>query len=104
MRRLVVLSLVSACAHPAFGPSSDERLEQAVNDSRQGAASEDAVAQELAKRSCSGDRKRLGEAEQEDRPDADRLAAFVKLFGEITQRQTELDKIIKENPGAEFSG
>jgi hypothetical protein len=99
----VPLALV-ACAHPAYGPDSDSRLEAAVADDKKSAQSEEGVARQLSERSCGGDKKKLTDAEQDDKPDADRLKEYIRLYTDLLQRQKEIDKLIRDNPGAEFAG
>lgn len=105
MRLATVVALVAllGCAHPAYGPSSDDRLESAVKETEANAETDDTVAKEIEKRACGGQRRQLADAMRDDKPDAERLTAVMKMYLELKQKGDELDKIIKANPGAEFA-
>jgi hypothetical protein len=94
---------LTGCASRAYGPDSDTRLEMAVRDMQRSRTSEEAVAKKLAGYSCDVDRKRLAEAEQAQRADGDRLIKFIKLYADLASRQQEMDKLLNENPGAEYA-
>ena len=101
---VVALTALLGCAHPAYGPSSDDRLESAVKEAQTGdTLSDDAVGKEIQKRTCTGQRKQLSDAIRDDKPDSERLTAVMKIYAELKQKGDELDKIIKANPGAEFA-
>jgi hypothetical protein len=90
--------LFTAClAHTAYGPSSDDRLDESTSErpSRDGA--------EAAALSCSDLAVQLRKARLDDQPEADRLKALIEIFGVARSRADRLDEAIGRNPDLVYS-
>jgi hypothetical protein len=93
---LAGLSLIS-CAHSAYGPSSDQRLEDAISSqpSTEGA--------EVATVRCADLIGRAQESKSEERPEADRLNIKTEVFTAARERHTKLDDAVTRNPDLIYS-
>lgn len=93
---LAALSLIS-CAHSAYGPSSDQRLEEATSSepSTEGA--------DVAAIRCV-DLIGLAQGSKSDEtPEADRLNTKTEVFTAARERHTKLDDAIRRNPDLIYS-
>ena len=94
----------AGCAHPAYGPSGDSRLEKAVDEGRSKDTVTDVSAASLSTKSCSGYREKLMRAKSDDLPEVDRLAQFESLYKDIKSKNDYLDQALAANPDLQFSG
>jgi hypothetical protein len=108
--RTQVLAMVAGalcaagCAHPAYGPSGDSRLEKAVDDGRSKDSVKDVSAESLTKQKCTGYREKLLRAKSDDVPEVDRLAQFESLYKDIKAKNDYLDQALASNPDLQFAG
>jgi hypothetical protein len=93
---LAGLSVIS-CAHSAYGPSSDQRLEDATSSklSTEGA--------DVATVRCADLIGRAQESKSEERPEADRLNIKTEVFTAARERHTKLDDAVTRNPDLIYS-
>ncbi|MHB8418904.1 MAG: hypothetical protein ACYDCL_12575 [Myxococcales bacterium] len=103
MRHLVRSSLFAAaaalaalgCEHPAYGPSSDDRLAAEVNEKPGGG---DAV------QPCDDLAEALGRARNGERPEADRLRSYMQLYHELEGRLANNQKAFDRHPELVYGG
>ena len=90
----------AACAHPAYGPSSEDRLTAEVRDSAESAPpkSSDKV------QSCEDLTESLARARNGERPEADRLRSYMQLFRQLVDRTQANQKLFDRNPELAFGG
>jgi hypothetical protein len=89
------------CSHPAFGPSGDERLSQAVKEGASTAPT--AVTNEdIEKQRCGDYRKKLEKAHREDASEEERLDAYMAVFKELKEKNEYLEKALSSNPDLQF--
>jgi hypothetical protein len=81
-----------ACAHSAYGPSSDQRLEDSTTAKR---STEGA---DVASVKCTDLVPRLREAKSEEKPEGERLSVLIELFNSAKDRHTKLDEAVSRNP------
>ncbi len=84
--------LGASCAHSAYGPSSDQRLEDSTTAKR---STEGA---DVASVKCSDLIPRLREAKSEEKPEGERLSIMTELFASAKDRQSKLEQAISRNP------
>ncbi len=87
----------ASCAHSAYGPSSDQRLEEATSSklSTDGA--------DVAGVRCADLVARAQDGKGEEKPEADRLNIKTEVFTAARDRQTKLDDAIARNPDLIYS-
>ncbi len=97
---LAASGLLSACAHPAYGPSSDDRLSAEVQDSAQlsAAKSTDRVL------SCADLDESLARARNGERPESDRLRSYMHLYRELVGRTQANQKAFDRHPELVYGG
>lgn len=98
---LVAASLsLGACAHPAYGPSSDDRLAAEVHDSAESAApvGGDKV------RSCDDLNEPLERARNGERPEAERLRSYMQLYRQLLDRTAANQKLFRRHPELAYGG
>ncbi|HUB09014.1 MAG TPA: hypothetical protein VMB50_18540 [Myxococcales bacterium] len=83
------------CAHPAYGPDSDDRLTAAVNDSTPGGETI---------LSCDDLAESLGRARNGERPEADRLRSYMQLYHDLTARLANNERAFDRNPTLVYGG
>jgi hypothetical protein len=88
---------LSGCAHPAYGPSSDQRLESATSEkgSAEGAEVKDVRCNDLA--------QKLKDSRNEDKPEAERLQGLIDIFTNAKERFGKLDDAVAKNPDLVYS-
>ncbi|MBI5544379.1 MAG: hypothetical protein HY901_10845 [Deltaproteobacteria bacterium] len=84
--------LAVACAHPAYGPDSDQRLETAISER---ASSEGA---DVAGLKCSDLKPKLEDARNADQPESERLQTMTTVFTTAKERALKLDDAVTRNP------
>lgn len=94
----------AGCAHPAYGPSGDARLEKAVDEGRSKDSVQDVSAEALSKQRCTGYREKLLRAKSDDVPEVDRLAQFEALYKDLKSKNDYLDSALASNPDLQFAG
>lgn len=75
--------------------SSEERLERETKLSAQGQA---LSAEELSKISCQDTPQQLAKARHENRPEAERIQAYMELDGELQKRSRAFEDAMARNP------
>lgn len=101
---MLVGALVSTgCAHSAYGPSSDSRLESAVQD---GAASDKGMkgvtSEQIATKKCSNYRDRLTKAKNDEVKEEDRLDAYMQLYRDLKEKNEFVEQALAANPDLQF--
>ena len=101
MRNLVVSLCASllavGCAHPAYGPSSDARLEAATSSST---SSEGA---DVAGLKCSDLKGKFAVSRDSEVPEGERLTKMTEVFVAAKERSTKLDDAVARNPDLLYS-
>lgn len=93
---VLVPFLFAGCAHEI---TSEERLERDL----QGPTSKDApTASELRKISCEDTPADLAKARGENRPEADRLSAYMELYESLKKRVDTFDDAMTRNPDLRY--
>lgn len=96
--------LVAGCAHPAYGPSSDARLDSAVKDTQTDSKEMKSVtAEQIEQKKCTDYRKGLAKAKSDEVPEVDRLAEFEKLYTDLKDKNDFLDQALAVNPDLQFA-
>jgi len=96
--------LLGGCAHPAYGPSSDARLDSAVKDSQVGDNKDmqHVTAEDLESKKCTGYRADLIKAKNDELPEVDRLAKFESLYKDLKSKNDYLEGALAANPDLQF--
>jgi uncharacterized protein YcaQ len=91
---MLLTALAGACATAggAYGPSSDQRLEEAT------AARPSTEGAEVSSVRCSDLPPRLKDAKNDDKPEAERLTTETELYTAAKDRFTKLDEAAMRNP------
>lgn len=94
---LLAALAAASCAHSAYGPSSDQRLEDATSSkmSTEGA--------DVATIRCADLIPRAQESKSEEKPEADRLNIKAEVFTAARERHTKLDDAVTRNPDLIYS-
>jgi len=95
---------VAGCSHPAYGPSSDSRLENAVKDGASQNTAQNVTPEAVAKQKCTGYREKLLRTKSNDVPEVDRLAQFESLYTDLKAKNDYLQSALAANPDLQFSG
>lgn len=101
--RLILLSpavcacAALACAHPAYGPSGDVRLETAVSD---GDNLDGAKATEFR---CAELKPKYDEAKNPDRAEGERMQALMDVYVATKERSSQIEDAIARNPDLLYS-
>jgi len=99
MRQLKYAALLAsvfafACAtHSAYGPSSDDRLENETSGKRSSEGADD-----VADLKCDDLRKKLKESKFAERTEAETLKFYSDIYTKSRERVTKLDEAINRNP------
>lgn len=89
--------LVVGCAHPAYGPSSDARLEAATSSST---SSEGA---DVAGLKCGELKGKFAVSRDSEVPESERLTKMTEVFVAAKERSTKLDDAVAKNPDLLYS-
>lgn len=102
---LVGALLAAGCAHPAYGPSSDNRLDSAVKEGQgdQNASMKGVTAEQLQDKKCADYRQKLGKAKNDEVPEVDRLSEFEKLYSDLKEKNDYLEQALSSNPDLQFA-
>ncbi|MHB1843213.1 MAG: hypothetical protein ACYCWW_00080 [Deltaproteobacteria bacterium] len=102
IRRILVATsaVVLGCAHPAYGPSSDDRLAAEVQDSAQFSSkkSSDSVLP------CADLDEALARSRNAERPESDRLRSYMQLYRELVGRTEANQKAFDRHPELLYGG
>lgn len=90
--------LFFGCAHSAYGPTSDQRLENSLSE---GASTEGADATAIK---CADLKKKFDESRDADVPEGDRMHKMTDVFTNAKERSTKLDEAVSKNPDLLFGG
>lgn len=85
----------AACAHPAYGPDSDDRLTAAISDKPAGGETV---------QSCDDLAETLGRARNGERPEADRLRSYMQLYHEVSARLANNQQAFDRHPELVYGG
>jgi hypothetical protein len=109
IRRVMLLGMLvgslvaTGCAHAAYGPSSDARLDSAV---KEGAAPDrgmkDVTTEQIAGKKCSNYRERLAKAKNTEGKEEDQLDAYMSLFKELKSKNEFVEQALAANPDLQF--
>ena len=100
---VAALTLAPGCAHPAYGPEGEARLDQAVTDSASHSANPTTyTADDINKQNCTDYRAKLVKAHAEEAKEEERLDAYMDLYKEIKGKNDYLEKALATNPDLQF--
>ncbi len=100
MRTLLAAALTAAfCASCAHEISSEERLERETSHIKP----EEALSRaELLKLKCDDTADGLAKARADNRPETDRVQAYMELFSSLTSRTQKIESAMSRNPDLAF--
>lgn len=93
---LCAASLVG-CAHEAYGPSADQRLESSLSE---GASSEGADAASIK---CSDLKDKFNQSRDSEVPEGERMQKMTEVFTASRDRWQKLDDAVSKNPDLLYS-
>jgi hypothetical protein len=102
--RLTLAAALSAClallgcAHPAYGPSSDARLETATGEGASGEGGADA-----ASLKCTDLKAKFDDARNTEKPESERMQGMNEVFTAAKERHTRLEEAVSKNPDLLYS-
>jgi hypothetical protein len=99
MRSILTIAalLVASCAHPAYGPSSDQRLESSTGEAGSSEGSD------AASTKCSDLKPKFDQARDSEKPESERMQVETDVYTNAKERAAKLEDAVNKNPDLLYS-